>query len=217
MPGPLDLLRRTTKLLARNRYGYDDLPPRAAQVFDRLAAEAPVTAEVFHPGPLSRALLTAATGRKGRDDVLLRTTPQDFISLAAPLEQSEYSRGQIEALRNMLAARESRVDYHGDDYYAEQLPKFRGFGDVPFLIGDTSLEYPRVIGHEGRHRMSAIGELYGWDTPLTVRGLGAWQPGRVVPENIDQRVYENVGLGDSVPRLMRPAPERWARGGRVHA
>lgn len=217
MPGPLDLLRRVTKLTARSRFGYDELPPRTAQLFDRLAAEAPVTAEVFHPGPLSHALLRSAVGGRRTDNALLRTTPDDFLSLAAPLEQSRSSKAQVDALRNMLAARESRLDAYDDSYYMEALPKFRGFGDVPFLVGDSSLSYPRVIGHEGRHRMNAIGELYGWDTPLAIRGLGAWQPGRVVPENIDQRVYENVGLGDSVLRLMRPAPEQWAHGGRVHA
>lgn len=218
MPGPLDLLRRVTKLTARSRFGYDELPPRAAQLFDRLVAEAPVTAEVFHPGPLSRALLSAAEDGK-RNQQLLGITPNEFLRLAAPLERSANSVAQVDALKGMLEHRASVPDRWGDTYYTDAYPKFRGFGDVPFLVSTAAQPYPRIIGHEGRHRMNAIGELYGWDTPLAIRGErygGATRhPDRILPENINPSTYSDNGLEHLLEQLSRPAPERWAHGGVV--
>lgn len=217
MPSPLDLLRRVTQNVGRSRYGWDKLPPRAAQLFDRVASDAPMSAQVFHPGPLSRVLLEASLDDPKRQ--LLGITPNEFLRLAAPLEQSTGSAAQVDALKGMLGRRASLPDHWGDTYYTDAYPKFRGFGDVPFLISTAAQPYPRIIGHEGRHRMNAIGELYGWDTPLAIRGdryNGATRnPDRILPENITPSTYIDNGLEHLLEQLSRPAPSAWRDGGRV--
>lgn len=217
MPGPLDLFRRVTQSVGRSRYGWDKLPPRAEQLFDRVASDAPMSAQVFRPGPLSRVLLEASLDDPKQQ--LLGITPNEFLRLAAPLERSANSVAQVDALKGMLEHRASVPDRWGDTYYTDVYPKFRGFGDVPFLVSTAAQPYPRIIGHEGRHRMNAIGELYGWDTPLAIRGErygGATRhPDRILPENINPSTYSDNGLEHLLEQLSRPTPERWAHGGVV--
>lgn len=205
--------------------GYQETPQAYRELVNRILKTAPATFEVFRPEHvLETAMDAASPGSRSR---MVALTPERFLRLAAERPRYEDNEGQIASLRNMLETRTSTPDYYDmrrpdrEAYYAEKYPEFEGFGSPTWLElrrkGGTNF----INGHEGRHRMEAIGQAYGYDTPLVVR-MDLGQSGRpealraqseepwLVPERY-KKYLNDRGEVDSVYLDLAPRP--YAQGG----
>lgn len=91
--------------------------------------------------------------------------PSKFLELSLPLQQSTDDKKTI-------------------DYLAQQKDD-RGFG-APFLEVDMEKEFPRIVGHDGRHRMEAIRDTEG-DHPVEVHIFPRYMRNRdMTPEVVDK-------------------------------
>jgi hypothetical protein len=165
-----------------------------AQQIDRLA---PATFDVLRHDQLANRLGHAAF--EPQDEQMLLSTPNQFKNLAYPREGSADSDRQVDALANMLRTRQSLPDAYGNDFYVKNNPQFEGLGDIPFLqYGDMeNLPFGRITGHEGRHRMEAVGDVYGDNTPIAIRGYG------YDPEDLKQATNSPFVLPESATRGLR--------------
>lgn len=144
----------------------------AQRMAERVAERAPLSFDAYRPDALARAIDEAASAGPGGYTRLAMGRPSSFLDLASPMSYHEGDLDDISALAQMLRTRRSPTysERHPWDYYPQRYGKrFEGFGDVPFLsVGYDNARPDRVRGHEGRHRMAAIQEVYG-DQPLAVR------------------------------------------------
>lgn len=204
MPPSLDKMQRLLRMTTERRFGQR---PNEGQrgALEMLRDWAPATFEVNRPENIVSPLLR-------NYERLAITTPSRFLDLAAPLSMTERSRNQISVLEQMLRERQSLPDAYGMEYHVNEHPKFRGFGDMPFLqvMDQDELPFARIRGHEGRHRMYAIGNIYGENTPVGVR-LTGYEPEELraasdLPWVMNETQSKIKGLYEDPGIFLKPTP-----------
>lgn len=207
--GALRLLRRALR----------NSPEWSKRMLEKVASQTPNALEALDPGSLAHSLRYAREIRQMK--------PSEFLRAASPMGDTLADRDTVGALRQLLTqgyegAYSGILDLPVDPYRRS----FRGLLDVPYLgvvpeerIGSAyrglTLDYParegvpKVVGHEGRHRMAAIRDVFG-DTPIPVEIRSPWQ----------SRYVENLPDSDwAVEQMARsrlvPPPTKYASGGVV--
>lgn len=130
-----------------------------------LIKDMPHMAEVYRPQAVARALIGT--------EQLRGVTPAEFLQLAYPLDYTDDVLDTVEHYKDLVRTgtwQEPRAGLFKDWYLAERRnTPYEGFSDVPFL---TMREEPfswKTVGHEGRHRMNVLGDLYGMQEPTLTR------------------------------------------------
>ena len=184
----------------------------------------PASFDAWRPDDIART--AAAAGADNPRTRLISTTPSNFHSLTSQPPSTQ----QVGALTDMLRARQSTPDAYGQQFYADAMPDFQGFGDIPFLQYKNYTDDPgfaAIAGHEGRHRMGALSNVYGPDTPLTIQAHAygdsdlnsAVQQPFVLPQSLNG-LYDSDGSGTlngdkSLGLYLQNAPRAWRKGGVV--
>lgn len=153
---------------------------------ERLVREMPQATEVFAPSTLARALKNTPEGN------LVGITPQEFRMLA--VEPG-----------NMLNPEQVEKYYQHLRTQGNYLPS------MPFFaVEDVPDEFAYILGHDGRHRNRALGQLYGEDIPFPVK-LERYLNSQRSPGRIESSTLAGEGNEDDFIELMnRP---RFKQGG----
>jgi hypothetical protein len=191
-----------------------EILPRATGILENIRDFTPATLDILHPDKLADAIGRAA--REGNGSRMISTTPNQFLSLARPLDTyNGRVQEQIGALSKMLTDRVSMPDAYGKGFYAEDYPDFQGFASIPYLnmIQSGAEDWSRVIGHEGRHRMNAISDVYGPNTPISI--LAQDPVGNTIDAAVQQQrtLPEGYGGIPFSPSYLKSAPQAWRDGG----
>lgn len=215
----LGALMRIAEALSKDA-GYARMPERARGVLENMYRHTPATFDVVRP---EVALAPVVRGQS-----MVATTPSQFLRLAPPMDR--YADDRVNRFARMLRTPGEKVpNYDPDEYYDKMYPKFGGFGDMPYLMYNahsTQQDRPFALmtGHEGRHRMEAIKDVYG-DVPLTVRastwGNTEQLPSElskpwILPETPGMRLSkETIDDPDFIRLFLEHNPRPWRRGGTV--
>ena len=180
---------------------------------ERILAELPHTADVFSPTAVAEAAMGASPNQ------IMGLKPSEFKQLAAPLD-ADMVRPYIDHYKRLVQSREFQPN---SDLFTEYANKrwsekpFEGFSDVPFLqYANRWPDRPglsgRIMGHEGRHRMLTIGELFGDDLRWPVQVMGEKTDALPrFPFSVYPQVTEDMLYYTSPMDLTRRP--RFARGG----
>ncbi len=191
---PLDVIAR----LLRSRGN-----PRALERLEAVR-ELRLPIEPFDPRAVADSLTYA--------DVITALPPSSFARLASPIDYNDdWSRRNIDMLKSLV--RGDKPQSIATMHPSLRERKYHGLAAVPYLDLRPESGGLRVYGHEGRHRMRALGELYD-DAPQLMR---------VHPAAGSSRTSFKELLGDRVPWLSEHNPfievdpplSLFARGGLV--
>lgn len=177
MPSPLATLSWIDK--ARSLVSGADSIQRISRLYDKQ----PLIARSYSPEAVSRAIEYS----QPKQVALLH--PGEFKALAFPLD-SKMAAPYVKHYKDLLKQQKWVEPDEGlfMDHYLDRMREkpFEGFSDVPFLQykqDPTSELRGQVYGHEGRHRMITLDQLYpGEKFPVRFQGDLPNRPRFVYPE-----------------------------------
>lgn len=194
---------------AAKRRGYAATNDDQVAALEKLYARAPVTFEALRPERVVDEIAYSTNNPRSNTKLIL-TTPESFMKAALPRDRYQSNEDQIAQLSRMLRNRESLPEADGGDFYYREFPEFTGFGDIPRLFFANKTEgkpLSRIWGHEGRHRMEAIRDVYG-DVPI---GIEAYTGDY---KNLDEMLKAPFTRNEADTDFIL-TPEKLAKGGLV--
>lgn len=187
----------------------------APERIERILTELPHTAEVFSPSSIADAALGASPNQ------IIGLKPSEFRQLAAQIPIEEM-RPFLDHYKQLLQTREftPQPELFNDWYNKTRSEQpFEGFDSIPFLQyraswPDNPKLSGRIKGHEGRHRMQSINELFGDDLPWPVQIMGEKEHAFPRSPFIVYPQVEDDMLPYARPMDLTRRP-RFARGGAI--
>ncbi len=190
--------------------------PAAQDLAAKIFQKAPLTFETIDPAELARSIQYSQR--------MAPMTPTEFLKRAAPMKNSLDDQYATGALRSLLDTGElGRYSPHDFNFDPDvQRRVFKGLSTTPhlsfvpeeqissYLRGAGGLGYeargmtPKVVGHEGRHSMSAIRSLYG-NEPVAVEMRSPFKKNWTMQPGFDEQPLWSIegmhksGLVDAIP------------------